>query len=97
MSEKITGRFLAAVNNVQSNALLKLPIKAKKEGKDCRGIVFDHTHLPVIQESPEFPRLVNVGDMRHTATFIIQDSNSFQLKGWDYNLNEWKIAATLLY
>jgi len=97
MSEKITGRFLAAVNNVQSNALLKLPIKAKKDGKECKGIVFGHTHLPVILESPELPRLVNVGDMRHSATFIIRDGNSFQLKRWDYNLNDWKIAATLLF
>ncbi|HXZ94826.1 MAG TPA: metallophosphoesterase [Dehalococcoidia bacterium] len=97
MSEKLTWGFLAAVNNVHSNALLSLPNKAKTDGKDCKGIVLGHTHFPVIQESPELPCLINDGDMRHSATFVIQDSNSFQLMRWDNNSKNWQIIASLPY
>ena len=96
MSEKLTWRFLAAVSNIHSNALLSLPNKAKKEHKVCKGIVLGHTHFPVIQQSSELPYLSNDGDMRHSATFVIQDSNSFQLMRWDNNSNDWRVTANLL-
>jgi UDP-2,3-diacylglucosamine pyrophosphatase LpxH len=97
MSEKLTWRFLAAVSNVHSNALLSLPNEAKKEHKDCKGIVLGHTHFPMIQQSTELPYLINDGDMRHSATFVIQEVSSFQLMRWDSNSKNWQVRSSLSY
>jgi UDP-2,3-diacylglucosamine pyrophosphatase LpxH len=69
--------------------------KAKEDGQDCKGIVLGHLHLPLIQEAPELPYLLNDGDMRHSATFVLQDDDGFHLIRWDYSYNQWLVISSL--
>ncbi len=91
----ITEKFLIAAYTVHGRAQLGLPSKAKEDGQDYKGIVLGHTHLPLIQDSPELPNLLNSGDMRDSATFILQDDDGFHLMRWDYDHNHWLAVSRL--
>jgi UDP-2,3-diacylglucosamine pyrophosphatase LpxH len=94
-SDTTTEQFLIAAQLVHSSALIEVAKKAKDEGKDCKGIVLGHTHLPMIQEAPELPYLLNDGDMRHSATFVVQDDDGFHLMRWNYSQNHWLVTSSL--
>jgi UDP-2,3-diacylglucosamine pyrophosphatase LpxH len=56
-------QYLMAVYLVYSRASLNLQKRARTEGKDYKGIVMGHTHLPFQHQSPELPLLLDDGDM----------------------------------
>jgi predicted phosphodiesterase len=85
----ITERYMMLVYLVQSRALINLQQKVKKEHQECKGIVFGHTHLPLYQRSPDLIFVLNDGDMRHSATFTIEDENEFRLMTWNGNQHQW--------
>ena len=85
----ITERYMMLVYLVQSRALSNLQQKVKKEHQECKGIVFGHTHLPLYQRSPDLIFVLNDGDMRHSATFTIEDENEFRLMTWNGNQHQW--------
>jgi UDP-2,3-diacylglucosamine pyrophosphatase LpxH len=85
----ITEKYLLVVQLVHSRALLSLQEKARKEGQNYKGIVLGHTHLPMRQESPDLLFLLNDGDMRHSATFTVEDNTGFHLMRWSSKQNQW--------
>jgi len=85
----ITERYMMLVYLVQSRALINLQQKVKKEHQECKGIVFGHTHLPLYQRSPDLMFVLNDGDMRHSATFTIEDENKFRLMTWNGGQHQW--------
>jgi predicted phosphodiesterase len=87
----ITERYMMLVYLVQSRALINLQQKVKKEHQECKGIVFGHTHLPLYQRSPDLMFVLNDGDMRHSATFTIEDENEFRLMTWNGSQHKWLI------
>jgi UDP-2,3-diacylglucosamine pyrophosphatase LpxH len=86
----ISERFLMLANLVHARALLNLVKRNKDEQLDCKGIVLGHTHLPIHQLSPELPFLLNDGDMRHSATFTVEDEKQFVQMTWDADAREWR-------
>ena len=90
--EAPTDIYLMACHLVHSRAILDL-LDAIKNGKDLRGIVLGHTHLPLQQECPELPFLLNGGDMRDSLTFIVQDDYGFHLMHW--NEGQWQEMSNL--
>lgn len=93
--DSITEPYLAAVNLVHSRALLELQEKGKKEGRQYKGIVLGHTHLPLQEECPELPFLLNSGDMRDSSTFVVNDDTGFHLMQWDSNQSQWRVTSSL--
>lgn len=87
-----TQTYLMAVHLVHSRAILNLLDEIKK-GKNYRGIVLGHTHLPLQQECPELPFLLNGGDMRDSSTFIVQQDDGFHLMQW--NGKQWQETSSL--
>ena len=77
-----TEEYLLAVYFIYSRATLALRKKSREEGREYKGIVMGHTHLPFFQQTPELPLLLDDGDMRHNATFVLQDENRFDLLKW---------------
>ncbi|MGA2157691.1 MAG: metallophosphoesterase family protein [Dehalococcoidia bacterium] len=94
-ADRLTGEFLMAVSLVHSIALLELPEQAQKDNQECRGIVLGHTHLPLLQQAPELPLLVNDGDMRHSSSFAVLDDGGFHLMRWDRKLKKWQESSGL--
>ncbi len=86
---QITERYLVLVQLVHSRALLSLQEENRKHGQNYRGIVLGHTHLPMRQESPDLLFLLNDGDMRHSATFTIEDDTGFHLVRWSRSQSRW--------
>ncbi len=84
----ITKQYLALVQPVQMLALL-----AARDREGCNGVVFGHTHLPIYQESPvpEVPFLLNDGDMRGSATFVVYSNDHYQFVTWDPGQKHWQI------
>jgi UDP-2,3-diacylglucosamine pyrophosphatase LpxH len=92
----ITPEFLMLANVVHSIALTKyLPEMEQVYHQQYKGIVLGHTHLPVIQQGPELPYLLNSGDMRDSASFIVLDGSLFQLMTWNYGSKKWEVKSTL--
>jgi UDP-2,3-diacylglucosamine pyrophosphatase LpxH len=91
----VTERYLMAVNLVHSRALLGLRERARKEGRTYKGIVIGHTHLPLQQETPELPFLLNDGDMRHSSTFAVEDDVGFRILQWNSGRNDWQVTSKL--
>lgn len=85
--DQTTKAFLAAVQTVHTAALLD----ARKH--NWPGVVIGHTHLPLHQQPlvAGIPFLINAGDMRESATFLILDNGSFQRMIWDGMT--WQSAA----
>jgi|WetSurMetagenome_2_1015567.scaffolds.fasta_scaffold235728_1 UDP-2,3-diacylglucosamine pyrophosphatase LpxH len=90
----ITERYIMLVYLVHSRALLNLQDKVKKEHQECKGIVLGHTHLPLYQWSPELLFLLNDGDMRHSATFTLEDDAEFHHLTWNPDQRQWRIKST---
>jgi UDP-2,3-diacylglucosamine pyrophosphatase LpxH len=88
----INERFIMLVYLVHSRALLNLQKKVKQEHQECKGIILGHTHLPLLQVSPELLFLLNDGDMRHSSTFTIEDELEFRHMTWNSEQNQWKIV-----
>jgi UDP-2,3-diacylglucosamine pyrophosphatase LpxH len=88
----ITERYIMLVYLVQSRALINLQNKVKKEHQECKGIVFGHTHLPLYQRSPDLLFLLNDGDMRHSATFTVEDETEFRHMTWRADKKQWRIV-----
>jgi UDP-2,3-diacylglucosamine pyrophosphatase LpxH len=88
----ITERYIMLVYLVQTRAIINLQNKVKKEHQECKGIVFGHTHLPLYQRSPDLMFLLNDGDMRHSATFTVEDENEFRQMTWSADKKNWRIA-----
>jgi len=93
--DSITEPYLTAVNLVHSRALLELQEKGKKEGQQYKGIVLGHTHLPLQEECPELPFLLNSGDMRDSSTFVVNDDTGLHLMQWDSQQNQWRVTSSL--
>jgi UDP-2,3-diacylglucosamine pyrophosphatase LpxH len=93
--ESITQSYLASVDLVHSRTLLALRERAAKEGQPYKGIVLGHTHLPLKQECPELPFLLNIGDMRDSSTFLIKDDSVFHLMRWNPSQNQWQSLLAL--
>jgi UDP-2,3-diacylglucosamine pyrophosphatase LpxH len=74
---------------VHSGAILTLQKKVLEEHEECKGIVLGHTHLPMVQQSPELLFLVNDGDMRHSGTFTVEEDKVFRQMTWDSAKNKW--------
>jgi UDP-2,3-diacylglucosamine pyrophosphatase LpxH len=91
----VTERYLMAVYLVHSRALLSLRERARKEGQNYKGIVIGHTHLPLQQETPELPFLLNDGDMRHSSTFAVADDVGFRIMLWNPGQNMWQATSSL--
>ena len=89
----ITERYIMLVYLVHSRALINLQQKVKKEHSECRGIVLGHTHLPMHQRSPELLFLLNDGDMRHSATFTVEDKTEFRQMTWNKEKSSWNIIS----
>jgi len=89
----ITERFLIYVYFVHSRALLSIQEKTKKENPECKGIVLGHTHMPLHQDSPELPFLLNDGDMRRSATFAIEDDVNFNQLTWNAGQKQWRVMT----
>jgi UDP-2,3-diacylglucosamine pyrophosphatase LpxH len=85
--ETITEGYLKAVQIVQVRAWLDA-----RDKRNCKGIVFGHTHLPLYLKSPDsgVPFLLNDGDMRQSSTFTVADNKGFQLLTWDTNQQRWR-------
>lgn len=79
--EPATFTYLMCCHAIHSKATREL-IKEIENGKDYRGILLGHTHLPLQQEAPELPFLINGGDMRDSLTFLVQDDHGFHLMHW---------------
>jgi UDP-2,3-diacylglucosamine pyrophosphatase LpxH len=88
-SEQITERYLMMVFLIHARAMLKLQKMNKEENKELKGIVLGHTHFPVFQFSPDTKFLFNDGDMRHSATFTVEDDIGFTHLTWDEAANNW--------
>ena len=91
----MTLTFLMTASVIHARALLDLPNRATKDGQDCKGIVLGHTHLPLIQQAPGLPCLLNDGDMRHSATFVLKDDDGFHVLTWDYDNSKWLVTSSL--
>jgi UDP-2,3-diacylglucosamine pyrophosphatase LpxH len=89
----ITQRYLMLVYLVHSRALLSIKEKTKKEYPECKGIVLGHTHMPLHQDSPGLPFLLNVGDMRHSSTFSKEDDVNFYHLTWNSGQKQWEEMA----
>jgi UDP-2,3-diacylglucosamine pyrophosphatase LpxH len=83
--EGITNLFLREVQVVNTEALVDA------RDKQYKGVVYGHTHLPLFQESPEVPFLLNDGDMRHSSTFVIADDNEFRFMQWNSTQKLWRV------
>jgi UDP-2,3-diacylglucosamine pyrophosphatase LpxH len=94
-SGPLTLQFVTVASVIHARALLHLPTKAKEDGQDCKGIVLGHTHLPLVQEAPGLPYLLNDGDMRHSAAFVLKDDDGFHLLTWDYTGSKWLVTSSL--
>jgi UDP-2,3-diacylglucosamine pyrophosphatase LpxH len=90
--EKITGKYLMMVFLIHTRAMLKLREMIEQEHKDLKGIVLGHTHFPVFQHSPDMLFLFNDGDMRHSATFTVEDDIGFTHLTWNEAENKWREA-----
>jgi UDP-2,3-diacylglucosamine pyrophosphatase LpxH len=88
-SSFLSERFIMLVYLVHSGAILTLQKKVLEEHEECKGIVLGHTHLPMVQQSPELLFLVNDGDMRHSGTFTIEEDKRFRQMTWDFTKNKW--------
>jgi UDP-2,3-diacylglucosamine pyrophosphatase LpxH len=86
----ITEQYIMLVYLVHSRALLNLTEKVKKEHGECKGIILGHTHLPLYQRSPELLFLLNGGDMRHSATFTVEEDVEFRHLTWDPGQYQWR-------
>jgi UDP-2,3-diacylglucosamine pyrophosphatase LpxH len=93
--ESITQTYLAAVNLAHSRMLLALREKAATEHQDYKGVVLGHTHLPLRQDCPELPFLLNSGDMRDSSTFLVKDGTTFHIMRWHPSLNQWQSVLSL--
>jgi len=89
----ITQRYLMLVCLVHSRALLSIKEKTKKEHPECKGIVLGHTHMPLHQCSPRLPFLLNVGDMRHSSTFLKEDDVNIYHLTWNAGQKQWEEMA----
>jgi UDP-2,3-diacylglucosamine pyrophosphatase LpxH len=89
----ITERYILLVYLVQSRALINLQQRVKKENRECKGIVFGHTHLPLHQRSPELLFVLNDGDMRHSSTFTIEEGFEFRQMTWNVLEQKWRIIT----
>ena len=89
----VTERYIMLVYLVHSRALLNLQSKVKKEHQECKGIVLGHTHLPLHQRSPDLLFLLNDGDMRHSATFTVEDDAEFHQLTWNPEQNKWRVLS----
>jgi predicted phosphodiesterase len=89
----ITESYIMLVYLVHSRALLTIQNKIQKEHPECKGIVLGHTHLPLYQDSPELPFLLNDGDMRHSSTFTIEDDVNFHQLTWDAGQKQWRVMT----
>lgn len=87
----ITERYIMLVYLVHSRALINLQARVKKEHQECKGIVLGHTHLPLQQRSPELLFLLNDGDMRHSATFTVEDDVEFRHLTWNSDERQWRV------
>jgi UDP-2,3-diacylglucosamine pyrophosphatase LpxH len=93
--ENITVPYLMRSYLVHSIALVELPKRARREKQQlCKGVVLGHTHLPVMQEAPHMPYLLNSGDMRGSGSFIILDNNGFHLMNWDDSSKKWLVTSS---
>jgi len=88
-SSFLSERFIMLVYLVHSGAILTLQKKVLEEHEECKGIVLGHTHLPMVQQSPELLFLVNDGDMRHSGTFTVEEDKVFRQMTWDSAKNKW--------
>jgi UDP-2,3-diacylglucosamine pyrophosphatase LpxH len=89
----ITERYIMLVYLVHSRALINLQNQVKKDHRECRGIVLGHTHLPLQQRSPELLFLLNDGDMRHSATFTVEDDVEFRQLTWNSAEKKWRVLS----
>jgi UDP-2,3-diacylglucosamine pyrophosphatase LpxH len=89
--KEISEPYVMLVNLVHTRALLDLREKAKKEHRDYKGIVLGHTHPPLYQQSPELLFLLNDGDMRHSATFTVEDEKEFRQLTWNAVEHQWQV------
>jgi len=62
----------------------------KQDHKECKGIVFGHTHLPLYQRLADLLFVLNDGDMRHSATFTVEDEKEFRHMTWDATKKTWR-------
>jgi UDP-2,3-diacylglucosamine pyrophosphatase LpxH len=88
-SSFLSQKFIMLVYLVHSGAILTLQKKVLEEHEECKGIVLGHTHLPMVQQSPELLFLVNDGDMRHSGTFTVEEDKVFRQMTWDSVKNKW--------
>ena len=89
---------LSAVQDVHTRALTELlPYQQKELKQTFRGIVLGHTHLPLIQQAPELPYLLDCGDFRDSATFFIMVDDSFRLMKWSKTNGTWLEQARLQF
>jgi UDP-2,3-diacylglucosamine pyrophosphatase LpxH len=88
----ITERYIMLVYLVQSRAIIHLQNKVKQEHRECNGIVFGHTHLPLYQQSPDLLFLLNDGDMRHSATFTVEYETEFRQMTWKADKKQWRVV-----
>ena len=80
--------YFEACEVVHARASIGVRDKRTPNGQTYKGVILGHTHLPLLQEVPALPFLLNGGDMRHSATFVVQDNNVFHLMQWDGN--QWQ-------
>ncbi len=92
-SKFVTEKYIMLVNLVHSRALLSIQKKTDKEGRNLKGIVLGHTHLPLHQESPDLPFLLNDGDMRHSSTYTIEDEKEFHQMHWSLSQKRWSVIS----
>ena len=88
----MTEHYIMLVYLVQTRAIIHLQNKVKQDHKECKGIVFGHTHLPLYQRSPDLLFVLNDGDMRHSATFTVEDEKEFRHMTWDATKKTWRIV-----
>ncbi len=79
---KLSESYLMAVSLVYNGATLDAQRRTLDGECDCRGVILGHTHLPCLVQSPELPWLLDDGDMRHNATFVLASEGSLQLMQW---------------
>ncbi|MFC2008214.1 metallophosphoesterase [Chloroflexota bacterium] len=90
--EAPTFTYLMSCHTIHSKAVRNL-MKEVEKGRDYRGILLGHTHLPLVQQAPELPFLINGGDMRDSLTFLVQDEDAFHLMQWKDE--RWQEISTL--
>ncbi len=93
----VTESYLMTVYLIYSRAALSIQKKAFKEGQTYKGIVLGHTHLPFLHQSPQLPFLIDDGDMRQSATFLVGDDKGFRLIKWDTYQKRWLVTSSLQF